>query len=136
MTERKPPGVGFESWVDRQIREAAERGAFDNLSGAGQPLRDEHTPYDENWWLRAKLERENVSVLPPTLALRKDAEEALAAARTAPSERRVRKILEEINDRIREAIRRPPEGPPLNLAPFDVAAVVAEWRAERKRRAG
>ena len=26
MTERKPPGVGFETWVERQLREAAERG--------------------------------------------------------------------------------------------------------------
>jgi hypothetical protein len=136
MTERKPPGVNFESWVDRQIREAAERGAFDNLSGTGRPLTDDNMPYDENWWLRSKLERENVSALPPTLRLRKDAEDALAAAREAPSERRVREILEEINDRIREAIRRPPGGPPLNLTPFDVERVVAEWREARQRSAG
>jgi hypothetical protein len=133
MTERKPPGISFESWVDRQIREAAERGAFDDLPGAGKPLPDLNEPYDENWWLRQKMSREEVSVLPPTLALRKDAEEALADAGRARSEGEVRRIVEEINERIREAIRRPIEGPPLNLAPLDVDRVVREWREQRER---
>ena len=31
MTERKPPGVSFESWVDKQIREAEARGEFAEL---------------------------------------------------------------------------------------------------------
>ncbi len=30
MTERKPPEISFASWIDQQINEAAERGAFDN----------------------------------------------------------------------------------------------------------
>ena len=38
MSERKPRGVSFESWVERQVREARERGAFDDLPGAGKPL--------------------------------------------------------------------------------------------------
>ena len=29
MTERTPPGDGWESWIDRQIRRATERGEFD-----------------------------------------------------------------------------------------------------------
>lgn len=29
MTQRRPAGVDFESFVDKQIREAAERGEFD-----------------------------------------------------------------------------------------------------------
>ena len=33
MTERKPPGVSWESWIDRQIREAEERGAFADPRG-------------------------------------------------------------------------------------------------------
>lgn len=74
MTERKPPGVDFETWVERQIREAMERGEFDNLSGAGKPLPAES--YDELWWVKQTLRRENVSYLPPTLALRKEAEDA------------------------------------------------------------
>ncbi|QPP09248.1 DUF1992 domain-containing protein [Streptomyces bathyalis] len=133
MTERKPPGIAFESWVDKQIREAEERGAFVDLPGAGKPLRDADAPYDENWWLKQKMRDEGLSHLPPTLALRKEAEDALKAASRARSEKEVRRIVNGINDKILEAIRRPPSGPPLNLTPYDVDRVVAEWREGRDR---
>ncbi|TCP50893.1 uncharacterized protein DUF1992 [Tamaricihabitans halophyticus] len=129
MTERKPPGVDFESWVERQIREAQERGEFDNLPGAGQPLPDTGRPLEEMWWVKQKLRDEDLAYLPPTLALRKEAELALTAARQASTESEVRRILADINDRIRTAIRIPPAGPPLNMAPYDVDEIVAEWRA-------
>ncbi|MFD0214390.1 DUF1992 domain-containing protein, partial [Streptomyces hirsutus] len=121
MTERKPPGVDFESWVDRQIRDAEARGDFARLPGAGKPLpRDMETPYDEMWWVKRKLAREGYSVLPPTLALRKEAEDALEAAYAAPSERVVRRILTEINVKIRDMMYKPPPGPPLGKKPYDV----------------
>jgi hypothetical protein len=72
MTERKPSGVSWESWVDRQIREGMERGEFDDLPGHGQPLRDIEGPRDELWWVRAKLRRENVSFSPPAISLRRE----------------------------------------------------------------
>ncbi|WP_405999213.1 DUF1992 domain-containing protein [Streptomyces sp. NBC_00829] len=129
MTERKPPGVSFESWVDKQIRDASERGDFEKLPGFGKPLPDDSAPYDELWWIKGKMHREGVSVLPPTLALRKEAEDAREAAARAATEAQVRRILTEINEKIAAAIRRPPPGPPLGLVPFDVDAVVATWRA-------
>jgi hypothetical protein len=58
MTERKPPGIGFQTWVERQIREAMERGEFDNLPGAGKPIADLDKPHDELWWIKQKLRRE------------------------------------------------------------------------------
>ena len=39
MTERKPFGVSWETWIDRQIREGMERGEFDGLPGHGKPIR-------------------------------------------------------------------------------------------------
>ncbi|HEY5835702.1 DUF1992 domain-containing protein [Streptomyces sp.] len=135
MTERKPPGVTFESWVDQQIREAEERGDFADLPGVGKPLPSLDTPYDELWWVKGKMRREGLSFLPPTLVLRKEAEKAVAAVAEARSERQVRRIIREINAKIEEAIRRPPEGPPLNLGPFDVERVVAEWRERQDRNA-
>ena len=131
MTERKPPGVPFETWVDKQIREAEARGEFADLPGAGKPLPSLDTPYDELWWVRGKMRAEGLSYLPPTLVLRKEAEDAVAAVAQARTEQRVRQLMTEINEKIREAIRRPPEGPPLGLAPFDVEQVVADWRAGR-----
>ena len=131
MTERKPPGVGFGTWVERQIREATERGEFDNLPGAGKPIEDLDKPHDELWWVKQKLRRENLSYLPPTIALRKEAEEALLAASRAGSEAQVRRIVADINRKIEESNRKAASGPPLNLMPFDVERVVRTWRERR-----
>ncbi|WP_436775055.1 DUF1992 domain-containing protein [Yinghuangia sp. YIM S09857] len=128
MTERKPPDVSFDSWVDRQIHEARERGDFDNLPGAGRPLAAADAPYDETWWLKEKLRGEGIAVLPPALRLRKEAEDALPAALRARSEREARTIIGEVNDKIVKHLRMPPPGPILNVKPFDVEEVAAAWR--------
>jgi hypothetical protein len=131
MTERKPPGIGFGTWVERQIREATERGEFDNVPGAGKPIADLDKPHDELWWVRQKLRREHLSWLPRTIALRKEAEEALLAASRAGSEDQVRRIVADINRKILEGNRKAASGPPLNLMPFDVERVVRTWRERR-----
>jgi hypothetical protein len=128
MTERKPPGVGFGTWVERQIREATERGEFDDLPGAGKPIADLDQPHDELWWVKQKLRREQLSYLPPTIALRKEAEDALLAASRAGSEAQVRRIVADINRKILDGNRKAASGPPLNLMPFDVERVVRTWR--------
>lgn len=131
VTERKPPGVSFESWVDKQIREAEERGDISQLPGFGKPLPGLERPYDEAWWIKAKMQREGISVLPPALALRKRAEDAVEAVSRAGTEAEVRRILTEVNEEIHKALRMPPEGPPLNLGPFDIDAAVRDWRGAR-----
>jgi len=60
MAERKPPGVSWETWVDRQIREGMERGEFDALPDHGKPIRDLDRPRDDSWWVKDKLRREQV----------------------------------------------------------------------------
>jgi hypothetical protein len=131
MTERKPPGVGFGDWVERQIREATERGEFDNLPGAGKPIADLDKPHDELWWVKDKLRRERLSYLPPTMALRREAEDALLAASRAGSEAQVRRIVADINRKIVDGNRKAASGPPPNLVPFDVERVVRAWREAR-----
>ncbi|MBQ0830148.1 J-domain-containing protein [Streptomyces tagetis] len=134
MTERKPPGVDFESWVDRQIRTAEARGEFAGLAGAGRPLpREAEAPYDELWWIKRKMAREGVSVLPPALALRKEAEDTLAAALDAPSESAARRLVEALNTKIRDMMFKPPPGPPLGLKPYDLDTIAHQWREHRER---
>src|SRR4029453_8880616 len=128
MTERKPRGVGLGAWVERQIREATDRGEFDNLPGAGKPIADLDKPHDELWWVKQKLRREDFAYLPPTMALRREAEDALEAASWAASEAEVRRIVADINRKITEGNRKAASGPPLNLMPFDVERVVGAWR--------
>lgn len=128
MTERKPRDVPFESWVDKQIREAQERGAFDDLPGAGEPIPDLDRPRDDLWWVKQKMRRENVSYLPPVLMLRKEIEDVRRDALEAPTERDVREMVAAINEKIVEAIRTPLAGPPLARRPLDVEEIVRQWR--------
>ena len=133
MTERKPAGVSFETWVDAQIREARERGEFDNLPGAGKPLTNLDGNHDEMWWIRQWLKREELSFTPPAIALRKAVEDMLANVGRLLTERAVRNVVEELNSRIRELNRIPPTtGPPSNLMPLDVDVVLARWDEQRR----
>jgi hypothetical protein len=129
MTERKPPGMQPEDWVERQIRQAQERGEFDNLPGAGKPLPKRQGGALE--WVAQKLHDEGhdaTALLPPSLALPKEVanlRQRLAKVRT---EREARAIVEDINERIREVHRSPQVGPPLRLGPLDVDKVIRDWR--------
>ncbi len=48
---------GFVAHVERLIRDAMERGEFDDLPGEGEPLAGAGTPDDEYWWVREWLRR-------------------------------------------------------------------------------
>jgi transglutaminase-like putative cysteine protease len=131
VTSRKPPGVGWESWVERQIREARERGEFDDLPGHGQPLPDLDRPRDDLWWVRRKLRREKVSYSPPAISLRRELEEAQERMATATTEAEVRALVTVINDRIRYVNSHTVSGPPTTVAVLDVEAAVQRWRDEQ-----
>lgn len=120
--------MDYETWIDRQIREATERGEFEDLPGAGEPLPDLGRPYDPNWWAKRKLRSEGLSYTPPSLALRKEAQDAAAAAADARTEDEAREIVENVNRLIREANRTGIAGPPVLLVPIDVERVAREWR--------
>jgi hypothetical protein len=126
MTARKPAGVSWQSWIDRQIEHGRARGDFDDLPGHGKPIDGLERPRDELWWVRDKLRREGVEFLPPSLAIRKKADEARRRALEAPSARDARRILEDINEEIRQLNRHSTGGPPTTLMPFDVGAVLED----------
>jgi Domain of unknown function (DUF1992) len=130
MTERKPPDLSFTSWIDRQINEAEERGAFDNLPGAGKPLPKRAGADASQAWLREYLLREGVSaedLLPTPLRLRKEIERLTATVGELPSEHAVRAVVADLNRRIIQW-RRLPEGPPIYLPLVDADTLVSKWR--------
>jgi Domain of unknown function (DUF1992) len=131
MTERRPPGIDYESWIDRQISEAEKRGKFDDLPTAGKPLPDLGRS-DENWWIKGKLREEGLSYTPPSLALKKSVADALDAALAADSDDLAREIIGVINDRIREANRKGIKGPPVVFRPFQVERVLRDRRLNRR----
>ena len=123
----------YESSIDRQLREAIERGEFDNLPGTGQPFSDAGRDYDEDWWVKDWLRREGETsgVLPATLRVRRDAEDLPALADRRPTEKAVRELVAELNERIRKARVGLLDGPPVVLPPFDADEVVRAWRQRR-----
>lgn len=130
MTQRKPPEVPWASWIDKQIREAQERGEFDNLPGAGRPI-EGLEQRDELWWIRDKLKREGLEYLPASLQVRRELEETRAKIAASTDETEVRSLVAAINERIRWVNHRPGDGPPSTMMPLDVDETVARWRSER-----
>lgn len=123
---------GYESWLDRQIREAQERGEFDNLPGAGKPIPNRNELYDDDWWIKQWIQREEITGLVPTsLRIRKEAEELMQTLAKETHEDAVRRIVTSLNERIDRARRSQVDGPPVYLALFDVDRVVADWKAGR-----
>jgi Domain of unknown function (DUF1992) len=122
----------WESAVDRQIREAQEAGEFDRLPGLGRPLPGAGGEYDEDWWVKDWVRREQVTgVLPATLTLRKDVEDVDATVDRLRTEAEVRAAVAELNERIGRNRRGYLGGPPVLLRDLDADAVVAGWRQRR-----
>ncbi|RFA10212.1 molecular chaperone DnaJ [Subtercola boreus] len=122
-------------FVEVSIQQAMRRGDFDNLPGAGKPLRNLHDAYDPNWWIKQKIERENITGLgPPALTLRSENAGLDERLDAAPSEKRVRELLDDFNARVVEARRQLKGGPPVVTPTRDVEAEVLRWRERREAR--
>jgi hypothetical protein len=134
MTERRPSGMSHESWVDRQIRDATDRGEFDNLPGAGKPIPGAGRPDDEHWWLREYVRREGLStepMLPTPLRLRKEIERLPETVRALRTEQAVRDEVAALNARIRDYLRTP-SGPQIPVRLVRADEIVAAWRGPRR----
>ena len=122
---RKPLHESPESFAERQILEAQARGEFENLPGAGKPLPGLDDPPDDLWWIKDKLRREQLSLLPEALQIRVEIDQALESP--AATEAEFRERLEALNAKIARLNARVTSGPPTSAAPVDVEAAVQRW---------
>lgn len=129
---RRPKRYPSASAIDAMLERAAGQGEFDDLPGKGRPIPN-LDPNDRTWWLRAKLEREGVSVAPEPLRIRREIERTIEALWALDTEERVRGKIAEINLRIRALNQLTAVGPTLGMVPFDVDELLQRWR---QRRAG
>lgn len=132
--EKRGEKFSWEALAEEAIQDAYAAGAFENLPGMGEPLAGLDEPHDENWWIKEKLKREQLSILPPSLEILRDVEKTLAAVMGLPSERSVRREIAALNERIREANYRSVWGPPSTQMPIDIEATVVRWRAQQAKR--
>lgn len=137
---RKPPQMGFTSWIDQQVADAERRGVFDDLPGTGKPLNLRPGAPDGDYgqaWLRDYARREGVpaeEMLPTPLRLRREIERLAETAGEFRSEQEVREAAADLNRRIVEW-RRIPVGPPVHVRLVNADDLVARWRKARSERA-
>jgi hypothetical protein len=128
--------MDFPSWIDRQVRDAEERGVFDNLPGTGKPIPGQGEADHGQAWLRDYLRREGVSadeLLPAPLKLRKEIERLTEEVQELHSERQVREIVGELNRQILDW-RRNSNGPPIFVPLVDEEKMAARWKAGQSAR--
>ncbi len=131
MTSRKPPSMSTQEWIDYQLREAEKAGEFDNLVGAGKPLKlaDQHDP---DWWVKDFIRRENIdteALLPVPVLLRKEKAQVREKVAKMRRESEVRDYLEDLNKRIVLAIR-DTTGPVIPVGKVDAEAALTQWRVD------
>jgi len=121
--------------VEIAIQQAMRRGDFDALPGAGKPLAGLTEVNDPDWWIRRKIERENLTGLgPPALTLRTEDAGLDARLDAAASESTVRETVDDFNRRVIEARRQLLGGPPVVTKTRDVDAEVRRWSERRAAR--
>lgn len=136
---RRMTPEGIQSWVDQSIRQAERQGAFDDLPGAGQPLRDVDTRTDPDWWVRGLIEREQLDLsdaMPGVMQLRREKAGLPGSLVGLADEAAVRARLEDFNERVLADRRRPHAGtgsPPV-VGRVDVDEMLQEWRRLRATR--
>jgi len=122
-------------YVEISIQQAIRRGDFDNLPGAGKPIEDLGTTYDPDWWIRKKIERENITGLgPPALTLRTENAQLDERIDATNTEDDVRALLDDFNKRVITARRQLQGGPPVVTPTRDVDAELELWRERRAER--
>lgn len=121
-----------QTWVDLQVRQAIDRGDFDNLPGHGKPIEGLGGEHDPDWWLKRLVQREHIALLPASIQLRKEDAELDDLLDSKATEADVRREVEEFNQRVIQARYRPAEGPPLITQPRDVETEVERWRERQQ----
>lgn len=91
--------------------------------------------HDPDWWIRRKVEREQLTGLgPPALTLRAENAALDEKLDQAPSERAVREILEDFNSRVIEARRQLLGGPPVVTPTRNTDVELRAWHERRAAR--
>lgn len=130
-----PTSAERAAFVEVSIQQAMRRGEFDQLPGAGKPLEGLGESHDPDWWIRRKIEREQLRGLgPPALMLRVEHAEFEDRLDALTREDEVREYIEDFNRRIIEARRQLLGGPPVVTPTRDADAEVRAWHERRTAR--
>ncbi len=130
--ENRKRRLSWDSLAEERIAAAQAEGQFDNLPGFGKPIPGIDEPHDELWWVKDKLKREQLSSLPPALAIRLDVETTLRRVSELRNEAEVRCEIAALNERIRKASFAVTWGPSVDVQPLDMERVLDDWRVQKE----
>ena len=127
--------LSISAWrriAESKIEQAIQEGELDDLPGFGRPFEFDELTYDENWWIKSKSRREQLTVLPPALVLRREVDRRIGKIFEMRNESEVRAAIVQLNDFIRRSNTAILWGPPSDAIEFDVDQFVGKWRDRRK----
>ena len=118
--------------VESALEAAIRRGDFDDLPGLGKPLTGLHNSEDPDWWVKAKMDQEEISgVAPAAFQLRKENAVLEDTLDAFANEADVRDYLLGFNSRVRDAVMDLREGPLVFTPPRKIEDEVTAWRLRR-----
>ncbi len=91
---------GFQKIIEKRIKEAQQKGEFDDLPGSGEPLRiEDNSRIPEDLRLAYKILK-NADCLPPELQLRKEIRQMEDMLDNMPDEKEKYRHIKKINYKI------------------------------------
>jgi hypothetical protein len=92
--------LGLQEIIERKIKEAQEKGEFDNLPGRGEPLQlDDDSGVPEDLRLAYKILK-NADCLPPEIELKKEIRQMEDMLADIPDEKERYRLIKKINLKI------------------------------------
>lgn len=129
---RRPAMSPEAARIEGAIDQAIARGDFDDLPGAGKPLKLP-TGHDPDWWIKQRLEEGDVdrdALLPPVVLLRREHDRREETLAELGDEQSVREWARDYNERVLADRAANPMA--RMLAPeLDPQEVVDRWRELR-----
>ena len=119
--------IVFQKIIEKRIKEAQEKGEFDDLPGHGEPLKiedDSHIPEDLR--LAYKILK-NADCLPPELELKKEIRQMEDMLGNIPDERERYRYLKKINFKIMQLNMMGKKSPLLDETQIYYKKIVDRW---------
>ena len=131
VTERKPPGVEWASWVDRQLDEGAPRRAARQPRGLGQADSGARRTSRRRLVGEGEAAPRGGQLGPTHAGDPRRARRCGRRGRGRRTEAELRSIIERVNERIRYVNSHTVSGPPTTVWTVDPEPIVERWRADR-----
>ncbi len=126
--------IAWMKLVEKRIKEAEEKGAFDNLPGKYKPIKiEDFSNVPEDLRIAYKILK-NAGCLPPELQLRKEIKKMEDLLEEVPDEKQAYKLIKEINFKIMKLNMMGKKSPLLEENQIYYKKILEKIRERRQKR--